>query len=347
MSIVSENYHENRLKEKGINIKTKYQQNSQILERNTDVNTTNEDVKNGIILNKTYIKNGKVLLVEKEFNPRILYTFLITNDLSKEVKCPNCGYIAKAKEFISGCPYCRTHYNIDYSDKNLGSRYHYDRIINNNIYLVLTFVLDLICSMLISFAYFINTGRTFTIFDIVKALGLGGILALLLYYIFYIADAYIITLPVKIIKDAENKKKAKFWQDMLQKNISKETFFNNLNMELQNYYYNKEREENKDIIDYDILEYNSYNYFFDNNKRINIKVNIEVREITLKNEKIFSNKIKREFTLRRNEIKQDKLNPGINIVMCHNCGASLDITKDRCEYCGEKINYMQSWYIVK
>ena len=32
--------------------------------------------------------------------------------------CPNCGMESIIKDFIDGCPYCRTHYNVDYTDKH-------------------------------------------------------------------------------------------------------------------------------------------------------------------------------------------------------------------------------------
>ena len=56
----------------------------------------------------------------------------------------NCGMNGKIKDFIDGCPYCRTHYNIDYVDKDLGSKYHYDRILKNKTYRIVTAIIDII-----------------------------------------------------------------------------------------------------------------------------------------------------------------------------------------------------------
>ena len=40
--------------------------------------------------------------------------------------CENCGFTGKVKEFVNGCPCCDAASNIDYADKELGSKHHYD-----------------------------------------------------------------------------------------------------------------------------------------------------------------------------------------------------------------------------
>ena len=68
-------------------------------------------------------------------------------------------------------------------------------------------------------------------------LSLIHIFSLILYYFFYIADAYIILSPIKKFKDKGNKKQIEFWQ---RTKINKKTFFNNLNYEIRKKYYSKE-----------------------------------------------------------------------------------------------------------
>ena len=34
---------------------------------------------------------------------------------------------------------------------------------------------------------------------------------------------------------------------------------------------------------------------------------------------------------------------GINIINCHNCGASIDILKGKCNYCDAPLKYYQEW----
>lgn len=345
MSLITEKLQTKRLEKYNVNIKTKFQDGDNVLERNTD-NSKNEDIKKGIILSKSYFRDGRVLLIEKKFNPRILYSYIVNEELSKKIVCPNCGNSGTVEEFKDGCKYCRTIYNIDYSYKDLGSKYHYNQIMKDSKYIRKIFLIDVVFCLALSFIFFKTTGRTFTIFDILKILGFAGIGSLLFFYVFYYLDALIITIPVKRIKDKQNAEQMKFWSDMEKRNIYKATFFNNLNFELKEYYYNDIIQENQNIIDFDILEYDNYKYFIDDKNRLNIKVALNIRTIRVNNENIISKIEDKEFTLRQNKVEQDKLKPGVNIIKCHNCGASLDVTKDKCEYCGTKINYLQSWYIV-
>ena len=339
--IITDKSHDKRLKELNINIETTFLDGDVKKKRNTN-NVDNDDISNGIILNKRYFKNDLLLFEEKDFNPRITYSYIIKEELDKEYKCPNCGAVSPAKEVTDCCPYCRTTHNIDYTDKELSTRHHYDQILKGNTYKIITASIDLAICLIISFIYFAKTGRTFTIFDMLKATGFGLVAALILFYLFYYLDALIITLPVKMIKDKENNKKRKVWESLEKQNVSKKEFFNNLNYELEKYIYQKDN----DIIDYDVLDYTNYEYFIDKEKRLNIKVGIDIRTIEYKDNKIVSNNSIKYYTLQRNEIEQDKLHEGINYIKCHKCGNGIDATKDHCEYCHTEVHYLQSWYIV-
>lgn len=160
---------------------------------------------------------------------------------------------SKLKEFVDGCPYCGTYYNIDYTDKDLGGKYHYDRVLRKKTYRVITAIIDLVISLILSFIFIKYTSRTFNSYDISKIFIYGTILSLILYYLFYIMDAYVILGPIKRFKDKQNKKQMEFWD---RTKIDKKTFFNNLNYEVGKKYYLKE-----DIIDYDILDYLDFKEF--------------------------------------------------------------------------------------
>ena len=167
MPLISDNYHNKKLKEYGLNIKTKYIVGNKILERNTD-NSINDDIKNGIRCGKEYYLNNRLVHKEKDFDSRIEYTFISQEMEEKDYECPNCGMSSKLKDFVDGCPYCHTAYNIDYSDKDLGSKYHYDRVLRSNVYRIVTAIIDLIISIVISFFFIKLTSRTFNSVDISK-----------------------------------------------------------------------------------------------------------------------------------------------------------------------------------
>ena len=152
--MIVEKIHNKRLKEQGISICSKYKSNDTILERNTDKTKRNDNIQNGICLEKDYYK--------------IKYTYMSTNNGENNITCPNCGNTSKENEIEDGCPYCGTNYNIEYSDKSLGTKYHYDRVLQGSNYKMITLVIDIIISAILVITYILKTCRTFNIYDISK-----------------------------------------------------------------------------------------------------------------------------------------------------------------------------------
>lgn len=335
MALISETYQKEKLKRYGINIRTKYIVGNKILERNTN-DSVNDNIERGIRCQKEYYIDNKLAHKEKLFDSRIEYTYIMDNNINEEYECPNCGMKSPLKDFIDGCPYCKTYYNMDYSEKDLGSKYHYDRVLKSNIYRVITLIVDIIISIIISFIFIKLTSRTFNNYDIIKIFIYGIILSLILYYFFYIADAYIILSSIKKFKDKENKKQIEFWQ---RTKINKKTFFNNLNYEIRKKYYSKEN-----IIDYDILDYTN---FKDNevNGVLYVDVTADLRIVTYENKKLKSKIITQTYTMKQNKNTLLNLGTKENIIRCANCGASIDVTKGKCEYCHSEIKYLQEWIL--
>lgn len=335
MAYISDGFYEKKLNKYNIKIKTKYIIGNNIFERNTD-NSKNDDIVNGIRCEKDYYINNRLIHKETNFDSRIEYTFISKKMENKELKCPNCGYNSKIKNFINGCPYCRTIYNIDYTDKDLGGKYHYDRVLRSNVYRIITGIVDFIISILICFIFIKSTSRTFNTIDISKIIIYGVILSMILYYFFYIVDAYVILGPIKKYKDKKNEKQRIFWDNF---NFDKKKFFNNLNYEIRKYYYSKEN-----IIDFDIIDFDEFSET-DVNNNINVCVKLYVRIIYFENGKITS-KYKDEcfiFEYKNKDVLL--LNQETNMVKCHNCGASLDVVKGKCEYCNTEIKPLLEWAI--
>ncbi len=334
--MISEKSHKEKLNKYGINIKTKYIVGNNIYERNTD-NSHNDDIVLGIRTEKDYYKNNAFIHKETNFDSRIEYTY-ISNELEQEdYKCPNCGMESKLKDFLDGCPYCRSYYNIDYTDKDLGGKYHYDRVLRSKKYRTVTAIVDVIVSLIIAFIFIKTTSRTFNSIDIAKVFIYGIILSMILYYFFYIIDAYIILSPIKAYKDRQNQRQIDFWNKM---KIDKKSFYNNLNYEIRNYYYSKDN-----IIDFDILDYTEFNdYKKDNNQFI--EVTIELRVIYYENGKIKPKYIDDTFIMMKNINGKLELKDGVNMIKCHNCGATIDVTEGHCSYCHTEIKYLQDWILV-
>lgn len=335
MALISETYQKEKLKRYRINIRTKYIVGNKILERNTN-DSVNDNIERGIRCQKEYYIDNKLVHKEKLFDSRIEYTYIMDNNINEEYECPNCGMKSPLKDFIDGCPYCKTYYNMDYSEKDLGSKYHYDRVLKSNIYRVITLIVDIIISIIISFIFIKLTSRTFNNYDIIKIFIYGIILSLILYYFFYIADAYIILSPIKKFKDKENKKQIEFWK---RTKINKKTFFNNLNYEIRKKYYSKEN-----IIDYDILDYTNFKDY-EVNGVLYVDVTADLRIVTYENKKLKSKIITQTYTMKQNKNTLLNLGNKENIIRCANCGASIDVTKGKCEYCHSEIKYLQEWIL--
>ena len=336
MPLISDISQKNKLKKYNINIKTKYIVGNSILERNTD-DSHNDDIVSGIRCEKEYYLKGKQLHSEKKFDSRIEYTFISQKEENTNYKCPNCGMESKLKDFIDGCPYCGTYYNIDYTDKDMGGKYHYDRVLRNTTYRLVTAVVDIIISLLLAYLFIKTTSRTFNSYDISKIFIYGGILSLILYYLFYIIDGYIILGPIKRYKDNQNKKQREFWE---RTKIDKKVFYNNFNYEVRNMYYSK-----SDIVDYDVIDFDDFKEF-KKDDTLYVKVKAYVRIVRFINNKFVSKFEDEEYTFKKNNEDTLKLKDGVNIIKCHNCGASIDATKGSCEHCGTKIKYLQEWILV-
>lgn len=338
MPLVSDNFHQNKLKKYNINIKTKYIVDNKILERNTDINKINDDIKKGIRCQKEYFIKDKLVHTENIFDTRIEYTFISKSFENKDYQCPNCGMTSKLKDFLDGCPYCKTYYNIDYIEKDLGSKYHYDLILQNTTYRIITAFIDLIISLLLAFFFIKFTSRTFNSYDITKVFIYGIVLSLILYYFFYIIDGYIVLGPIKKYKDRENQKQIAFWE---RTKIDKKNFFNNLNYEIRKKYYSQEN-----IIDYDIIDYlNLEEYTKDNHLFVRVKASVRI--VYYNNGKIVSKLVEANYLLKRINEETLKLNGEVNIIKCHNCGASIDATKGKCDYCHSEIKYLQEWIMIE
>jgi len=341
MPIVSENFHSKKVKNKGINIRTTYKNSTTTCVRNLD-NSSNDDVVKGIRIRKEYFKDGHLLYTTTKFDSRIEYTYVNHDNEEAETSCPNCGYKAKVKDFVDGCPYCRTVYNVDYTDKDLGAKYHYDRVLRSNWYRIITFIFDLLISFIICFIYFKNTGRTFNEFDILKVIVYSILLSAVLYYFFYIIDGYIVLLPIIIYKDHMNKKQMAFWNKMEEVKVDKKTFYNNLDYELSKYFY----DESSDIIDFDILDYLEFKYQKDKDNHLIVTVKMDIRLIK------YDGKIKEEnedmeFSFIRYEREIYKLEDGKNYIKCPHCGNSCDVTLDKCDHCRSELAYYQEWSLLK
>ena len=113
-----------------------------------------------------------------------------------------------------------------------------------------------------------------------------------------------------------------------------------MNIELRKYYYSM-----NNVVDYDILDY--LNFYEENeDNKFYVNVYLEVRVVSFENNKFISKYQKESFKLRQID-NGNSLKAGANVINCYNCGASIDVLKNKCEYCDSDVKYFQEWILDK
>ena len=342
MSLISERNHESKLKEKKINIKTIYSDGTNKYEKNTD-ESKNDNLSRGVIVEKDYFVNNKIIKKLYGFDPRIEYTFINSQAIGTEYDCPNCRMITKITEGTERCPCCGSFFNLDYKNKDQGSKGTYDLVVHDKKYIIITLLIDLTVSFLLSYLYF-SHGRTYNVYDLGKTFVVGLGLALVLFFFFYIIDGLIVLLPIRLKKEKINQNDIKLWKDLDDRKILYNTFYNNLHYELDKHYY---VDSNNSIIDYDVIDY--YNFkLVEDASNLYLKLDCLIREVKYENKRVETKTIVRKLVFKRNNKPSIHTDDGdIHTINCHNCGASIDVTSEKCVYCDTPNNYNQEWYLTK
>ena len=353
MAFVSEKTQQAVLRRTGISIETVFWQNRALKIRTTD-HSQDDDVKNGIILEKRYYRNSGLLDTEKEFSPMLMYTYIGSGELKKEVTCPNCGRTGLLEEFADGCPYCGTNYNITYTDRQEGAQFLASRNKKNPWLYAAALVISLAVCLAVSFLIVRTTGRTFMLFDKLKAVFFGVVPGLVLFYGFYVLNAFVISRRAEENYEKQTRLIQAFEKELLGMQIPMSTFYNCLHSELSRIFFagnggpdkgKAAGDEEETVIDFDILECTDYQIEKKPDGHKEIHLNVLLRKELLDSGRLHARKEKRPVTLLENKEIPDELHPGVNIIQCRNCGASVDVTKDSCPYCGTRINYRQRLYL--
>ena len=345
--MIVERSQEQRLALRRVAITSTYMADGKKYIRSTD-HSRNDNVQSAVLVEKIYYVGGTPLKRITGFDPRMQYTYLSASPEQKEVHCPNCGYPGSSREMADGCPACGAAFNVEYSDKELGAKYHYDQVVSGKGYKIRTLLIDVFVSFFLSFFVFRFTGRTFNIYDIGKVIIGTTILTLALYFVFFQLDAYLVSGAARREAEKRNQKQRAFWEMAGQRGIGKKVFFNNLLYELRNLYYGGEPSF-ADVIDFDVVDFLDFELQdgSSGNGEIRVRVHLLIREIRLDGGQITEKKENRTFVLERKQAPVRILAPGMNVIKCQNCGASVDVTASFCTYCGTAMQRYQEWSLVK
>lgn len=311
-----------RLKEKNVVIEELYlntNNKNKYYTRLSDGKVSDPIIDN-ILYEKKYYYDEKLLKQELYFNPDMKFTIINYNNKNEIVECPNCGNKDIIINMIDGCPYCYTNFtygiNNERKTKQLNpSLVGFNLIIKKIIiaYLLFSLIVSVIhCEVKGLYDYF------FIYFFVYSSIASIILILSLIMYKFNISKQYKQTqIEVKNSKKDEN---------IVKKNIY---------MELISYLYDTE----KDLIDFDILEFVSLD--FEKNKVLSI---INLRKIYFTNGHIYSKT--NLYNVQMIENKNYKNLKNLEVLECPNCGASIDTNMKECEYC-HKINSIKNEWILE
>ena len=343
MAIVSEKPHAQRLKKLGTVILTEFWDGSGRRRIRVTDGSRRDDVRSGAVLSKEYSRDGAVLRRETAFSPMMTYTYVAAGVPEAETECPNCGWHGTAADFEDGCPYCGTCCNVEYAERRAGGKFHADRDKKDvRAYLVPLAACLAVC-LSASFLLTALSARTFNAFDAMKALLAGLLPALALFALYYACRAYFFGRRTEEEYRQETLRLQRFESDLKALGMRLDEFYTNLDSELSRWCYDDSVPENRDVVDFDVLDYDGLAVAPGGRK---IDAVLLLRRVRAANGRCVSGRDRLRLTLRLSDRIPDALGPGANILSCYSCGASIDGTKPACPHCGARINYRQRMYLT-
>lgn len=333
--VVSVKLHKKRLKEKGIVINEVYENEQFRYLRSSDGEEAHSIYKASKV-EKSYYHNNKLLYKDTDFNPEVKYTYVINNKDSK-ISCSQCGNVGKVSDFYDGCPYCGAHFNIDYASKKKSGEYKAKEILEmeplKRIYKILVFG----CT-LFYFTQMIRTddGYAAILFTLIM-------LPIFMFMIYFLG--VIIASPYLMYKLFNYKDLANDIIYIRKKKMDNHKIISDLHFELLKYYYDfKVSPENKDLIDFEIIDYIKYKIKYVG-KENHIIIKFKVRKYFFKDNEFIKKEVIEMVTLKQNyNYVYD--NDGMEYIECKNCGASIDLSKQKCEYCNTSVTSNNFWVLV-
>lgn len=334
---VSVKLHKKRLQEKNVVINEVYESKDFRYLRSSDAEEAHSIYKASKV-EKSYYYNNKKIYTDNDFDPEIKYTYVINNKDSK-MSCSQCGHDGKVSDFYDGCPYCRSYFNIDYASKSKTGRFKFKDILPieplKRIYIILVGGGYLFAVSSLSFQ------GDFGIFAWLLALPMIPLFMIAMYIFMSI-----LLFPYAMYKLFTHNDLPNDMIYMRKKKMDNFRIMNDLHYELVKYYYDESvSPENKDLIDFEIIDYIRYQLIYVGRENY-IVIKYKVKKYFLIDGKIKVKNVVERATLKQNyNFVEDK--DGIEYVECDNCGASIDLSKNYCEYCRTKVMSNNFWVLVK
>ena len=331
MNAKSNNLHLKRLEEKEIVIEEiyKYPKDNRIFIRTTD-GKENDSVYKSPKIEKNFYKKGKRLFREKDFDPKTFYTIsAIKGD--KTHTCSECGYTDELKEFFNGCPYCGANFSVDYSNAKSYGR-TYKELFSFKWVKTLCILLPILFAIA---SIYINQ-------DIEAIIGAIISIPVMMFATYlFIMIIYTPVIFYKIIAYQDVRVNTIRYNKEI---INNAKLIKDVQTTLLNDYYDEQLyPEHKNLIDFDILDFENFKYKYKNNIQY-IVLRLKVRKYFNKENKIKKVISKEHISVFMNPYYTDKKQ---DLRKCPSCGANIPPFKKKCEYCKKPLPTTTLWIIEK
>ncbi len=344
MTIQNERPQSERLARLGLRIVTTFWDDGGIRRRSSD-HALHDDIVNGVIMDKQYFRGEQLLHTEKAFNPLLKYTFVIREQMEKEISCPNCGKTGKTAEFADGCPYCGTCYNIGYGERKDAGKLSAEKKSLPPAEYLTALVILLFVFWGLGLLFVRISGRTFGLFDILKGLAFGTIAGLLAFYVYYTSRVSAIVRKEEESYQEQMRQIRTLETGLSAYDIPVSVLYTNLSGELNSCFFAGSKPENADIIDWDILDYDDYRIDKDRNNSPKITLSGKIRILRADGNRVRSGEFRMHAVMKPNTVTGNPLQPGANVLHCHRCGGDIDVTRPTCSHCGAPVRYNQRLYL--
>ncbi len=341
--MVYENKHQRRLKKQGIRIITSYYDGGRTKHRSSD-GTDCDDVHSGVILDKTYLRHGKTVYQETEFNPGLVYSFVYPKTADGMLQCPCCGAVAQSGAFSDGCPYCGSAANLEYDERKEGERAHADAFLTRRPRTLLWLLACIVAGIAVCLSLTLACSRTRLPFDYIKGVaiglfvGLGG----------FLARQIAVNSAVRREELEKQQRQSailrKFIDDLNAAGLSLKVFHNSLSAELNRYFYDSDDPAMQTVTDYDVLDIRDQKVVTDSGARTATAL-VRLRVVSQKGSDLVSETDWRQVRLRQ-EAGTVHLHGGLNMIECPHCGAKVSVEEQTCRYCGSPVRLQRPLTIV-
>lgn len=346
MTIQSERPQEKRLSQYGLQLITSFWDEHTVRRRASD-GSVHDDIISGVIMDKKYYRQGRLLHTETMFSPLMQYSFVVNDKLEENVQCPNCGWQGKTAAFVNGCPFCGACYHITYADHQEASKRLAEKKAKQPLRYLLPLLVCLgvcmgLCVLLVRL-----TGRTFGLFDVLKGLVFGAAFGLTAFYCVYVRSVHVITEKAEENFRRQSTMLLEFEQGLKEMGVSLGSLFTALNTEITRKVFGDTSPAYREIVDWDILDYDGCRITRDEKGNPEADIDMTVRILQFRNSRLRSCETKAHAVMKASGVRYDPPKQGKPVVHCYACGSSIDLMSPVCSYCGTPIRYKQPLYLTQ